>query len=149
MRIRTYFPSSREEDYISQPSSTPLHIGMNPWVVLSLQWNVSRDDRPATSVPPAGSLSIYLLKAKDFKDHRKEEGVQVSETSCRRHPPEHQQWADTRTKKKSFYYVTALIFQVYLTTAAPITLLIWVEMTRISPFSSVQSLSHVRLFVTP
>ena len=84
MRIRTYFPSSREEDYISQPSSTPLHLGMNPWVVLSLQWNVSRDDRPATSVPPAGSLSIYLLKAKDFKDHRKE----WKESRCLRHHAE-------------------------------------------------------------
>ena len=57
--------------------------------------------------------------------------------------------ADARTEKKSFYYVTALIFQVYLTTAAPITLLIRVEMTRISPFSSVQSLSCVWLFATP
>ena len=78
------FPSSREEDYVSQPSSTPLHLGMNPWVVLSLQWNVSRDDRPATSVPPAGSLSIYLLKAKDFKDPSKE----WKESWCLRHHAE-------------------------------------------------------------
>ena len=65
----------------------------------------------------------------------------MSETSRRRLPLSTS--SGLILEQKRFCYVTALIFQVYLTIAAPITLLIRVEMTRISP---VRALEHVYIF---
>lgn len=76
------FPYRPGQDYISQPSSTPLHLDKDVWLVLYMESKQKWYTRASVGLPLV-SFPICLLQAKDFKDHRRwqshqTEGAQVS-----------------------------------------------------------------------